>query len=332
MRQRDGSVLPSFLRMNASDSSESWAESSSNDLSVHVGTVIAVYAPQDENNYSKNVYEYDVEAQTSKGQGLSTSVTYPRCRLATTFGGLADKCIWTPRVQVKNKDGSIKEPGTQVVIECINGISRQGFIVACLEPEGAPEQSEDFKDSPRLQWQFNGVDVIINKDGELTLTRLGPTNAEGKPVDENDAKVGASLILDKDGKITVKTGDDKNVLTFDLDNGKITILADKGVDINVTNGKLVTSASNGVELGGTEKLVKGDTYVGEESKFIQALSTFINQMTAIAATLSGASMEPAVIAAAPQLNAACIAFAPQIQAFKAQLDGKFVLSTKNSTE
>lgn len=325
-------VLPSVFRVQRANPHRSHASRVNNDGRLRFGVVVAAYDPQDDQNFSKKVYEYDVEVLVSNGQTIATSVVYPRCRLDTRFGGLADKCVWAPRVQVKNKDGSIKEPGSQVLLECVNGLTRQAVIIGGMEPTDIDEQSQDFKKGPRFQWQYNGVDILINKDGEVTLTRLGPTTNEGKPKDDNDKKVKASLQLDKDGQVIVKTGDDKQVITMSLDDGKIVIDADKGVEINVQSGKVVTM-STGVELGGSsEHLILGDNYISAEDSFMQAFSTFLNQLSGVAGTLSGAVIEPAVIAAAPQLTAAVLAFTIQLQQFKAKLSAKTVLSKKNTTE
>jgi hypothetical protein len=327
---RDGGVVPSFVRMQMVDPHESHSERLTGDTSLHIGVVVAAYAPRDEGNYSKKVFEYDVMVMTSVGMEVPTGVLYKRCRLQTGFGGLADRYIWTPRVQVRNKDGSIKEPGSQVLLECPNGISRQAVIIGAVEPENAPEQSADFKNGPRLGWQFNGIDIVIDKDGALTLTRKGKTSSEGKYVDTE--KAGASLVLDKDGQVIIKTGDDKQSITLNFDDGTMKLTADKGVRIEVAGGKLVTQTSEGVELGGGEKLILGDTYVGHEKTFIEALTQFMTQMAAVAATLQGAIMEPALIAAAPQLNAAIQAFTPKVIAWQTHLTTKDVLSKKNSTE
>lgn len=326
-------VLPSVLRTQRSNPHRSHASHINNDGKIRFGVVVAAYDPQDDQNFSKTVYEYDVEAVVANGSAIGTSVIYPRCRIQTIFGGLADKCVWSPRVQVKNKDGSIKEPGSQVLIECVNGLTNQAVIIGGMEPGDIEEQAQDFKEGPRFQWQYNGIDIVINKDGELTFQRLGPTTNEGKPKDENDKKVKASVKFDKDGKVIIQTGDEKNVITMNLDDGQITIKADKKVLVEVSNGKLQTKASNGVELGGdSEHLVKGDTYVSAEKDFIEALGTFLNQLSAVAGTLSGAVIEPAVIAAAPQLTAAIIPFTIQVNMFKGKLASKTVLSNKNTTE
>lgn len=326
------SVLPSFHDVRASNSKRTFSTRINNDTSLHEGVVVAVYDPHDKGNYSKKVYEYDVELMTSSGSESPTKVTYQRCRLQTTFGGLLDKCIWTPRVQVKNKDGTIKEPGTNVLVECGNGISNHGIIIGATEPKGVAEQSQDFKDAPRLSWQFNGVDAVINKDGELVLTRKGPTTSEGKPVNKDDKKVNASVTLDKDGQVIFKTGDEKNVVTMNLNDGLISIKADKKCTIEVTGGKLETTASNGVKLGGDEKMVKGDTYVDAEKQFIMAFSTFLTQLSAVAATLGGAVIEPTSIAAGTQLTAAIQVFNPKLIVFQTHLETKDVLSLKNTTE
>ncbi len=148
---------------------------------------------------------------------------------------------------------------------------------------------------------------------------------------DNDTKAGAELKLDKDGQVIVKTGDDKQKITMNFNDGKIVIEADKEVDINVTNGKLKTSCSQGVELGGgAEKLILGTTYQSAEKTFLTSMGTAVTTMLTAAATLSGATIEPAAAAAAPQFTAAATQMKVAIEAFKTQLES--VLSQKNTTE
>jgi hypothetical protein len=324
----DGSVLPSFLRLIKTEPYKSHAELLSQDTSLHVGTVIAMYEPKNNKNFNKKQYEYDVEVMTARGEEIPTSVTYPRCRLQTSFGGMADKCVWAPRIEVKNKDGSVKEPGTQVLIECVNGISRSGIILGAVEPEGAAEQSADFKTGPRLEWQYNGIDIVINKDGELELTRKGATNSKGKVTDKKDED-GATLRMDKAGRVHIETADAKNFVTINMMEGTVSITSDKKVLIET--GKIETTASEGVQLGGTEKLIKGDTYVNAELELLQALSTFCAQLTGVATTFSAAILEPALAAGAAQLQAAIPSLVGAIQTFSGHLSSD-VLSQKNTTE
>lgn len=311
-------VTPSFLEMVPADSRASWATRVNNDDRLRVGTVVQAYDPRDDKNFSKVAYEYDVEVMASTGQEQATRVIYRRCRFQTVFGGLADKCIWTPRIQVKNKDGSIKEPGTQVLLECVNGISRQAVIIGGIEPEDAEEQSQDFKEGVRLQWQFNGVDIVIDKDGQLTLTRMGPTNSEGKPKDDNDQNVGAGVTIDKDGVITVT--------------------APKGVVIKVDDGQVETQASKGVKLGGDQKLILGDKYTDAEDAFLTdlqgKLSQLVGYVTGLASIVAAITTftpgAPASALAAP-LGALSASLPATFTQFKTKLKTQ-VLSSKNTTE
>ena len=337
----DGSVLPSFMTTKKADPRATYRKRITEDFALRIGTVIAVRSPRDDKSLTKTAYEFDVEVVTSDGIGVPTTTVYPHCRMATGFGGVADKMLWSPWVRVHEKlpDGSagaVKSPGSKVAVLCPNGISGQAYIIAGIEPDGAPEQSQDFytkgQASPMLRWQFNGTFFEVNGDGELTLTRLGPMTAAGKPVDGDDKKVGASAKLDKNGQIVLTTGDGKNVITMNIDEGLIVIKADKDCTVEVADGKFETNASKGVRLGGDEKMVKGDTYVDAEKQFVSAFSTFLTQLSAVAATLGGAVIEPTSIAAGTQLTAAIQVFNPKLIVFQTHLETKDVLSLKNTTE
>jgi hypothetical protein len=306
-------VYPSCISVRSSDQRESYQHRATNDTTIHSGVVIAVYAPTDSKNVGKKQYQYDVEALVGRGFEIPSYVVYHRCIMSTTFGGISDKCVWTPRVRAKKQDGTVEE-GTRVLIECINGMNWNPIIIGTMEPDTSAIQSPDFKNGPLLRWEYNGLFCEVNKDGELQVLRKGPTNGLGKQTSSSDdGKSGSKMVWDKDGKILLQTQDEKN-----------------SVSIDMKAGKIITVTKSGVELGGSsEKLIKGTTYVKAEKTFLQGLESFLLSLGGVVAALNAL---PLTAPAGAALATSVSAFAPQVIAFKAQLESEIVLSQKNTTE
>jgi hypothetical protein len=289
-------------------SRDGFMRQSFSDTSMKVGTIIAAYSPSDKGNFSQSVWEYDVAAMTSRGMESATTTIYRNCHMQSYFGGIADKCLWTPNVQVNEKDASgnptakITSPGTTVLIECVQGITFYGVIVGAVQPEGAGPETEDFGDGsggmvPTYAWQYNGVRVDINKDGEVTITRKGPTKPDGSfvngpsstpPADgftttnttSNDSAANASIFFDKDGNVTAQTGDGKNIITLDVKNGKISITADKEIDIKA-GSKVV------IDCGEIDLTANPADAVALAQKQLTEIQKITNYLTAINAIMTG---------------------------------------------
>lgn len=332
----DGNYGPSFLRVLPREGGV--REKASMSFALRVGTVITKYKPDDDKNLTRSTWEYDVECVTTDGMGQATLETYPHCIMASMFGSVADYLMWAPRISEKQRTSDDKPDfegilqGSLVLLLTPNGNSSQpSLIVGAAQHPEAPKADDAFGEGQLLRFEYNGLFAEINKDGELTLTRKGPTKIDGEPETDNDTKANAELKLDKDGQVVIKTGDGKQVITMNLNDGKIVIEADQGVDIKVANGKLKTECAQGVELGGSaEKLIKGTTYQSAEKTFLTSLGQGVTTMLAAAASLSAASIEPAAAAAAPQFTAAAMQMKVAIETFKTQLEN--VLSQKNTTE
>lgn len=321
-------VTPSFLRPSYSNSRASVLTRYNNDYVLRVGTVVAAYAPKDDGNYNKSVYEYDVEVSAADGGQEPTPVMYLRCRLQTGFGGLADRFLWSPRVAVRDKDtGNLTEPGSRVLLACINGVSRQAHIIGAVDPEGSPEQDAAFAKGPRLSWEYNGIAALIDKDGALSVSRRGPTDSKGKV--SNSTGAGAKVTFGKDGEIVISTGDGKEVLTFDEQGGTVKLNANSGAKIEVAGGQLDVQASLGVKLGGVEPLVKGTTHMSLWMAFLGQMTAYAGQMQGAAQTLQS-SNDPMVQSAAPQITAAYTTLTAALATLMSTLNTS--LSSKNTTD
>lgn len=330
----DGNTGPGFLRVM--DDPPPLRRQYTTDFALRVGTIVRQYAPTDDQNITRATWEYDVEAVITDGVGQPTLITYPHCIMASMFGSVGDYFAYAPRISEKQQTADDKpdfEGRLQGALVCLlapNGNSAQAaVIIGAAQHPGAPAAAPEFQ-NPLLRFEYNGLFVEINSDGDLGVIRKGATKIDGKPVKDNDDGKNAEIRLNKEGAVTLKTGDGKQRLHLDLASGKVVVDADQGVDINVTQGKLKTACAQGVELGGAaEKLIKGTTYQTAEKAFLSQLGTAVNQLLGGFGTMAGAT-DPAVIAAAPQLAAAAGAMTAAIETFKLQLEN--VLSVKNTTE
>lgn len=346
-------VLPSYLAYSPPD--PSLRSQISSEFALRIGTVVKKYGPKSEESWSKKFWEYDVQVIVQDGSsGQPTPQEYPHCQVASMFGSISDYCFWAPRIEEKqeatNPDGSPKDSGVKfdpdapdmgssVVVLCANGQAGKGYIVGAIHHPTAADAPEDLDKGPYYETQYNGVNVKVTNDGELVIERNGPTKVDGEPVSDDDDNVGAKLTLDKEGVVLVQTGDGKQSLKLDLQNGKLEILADKGVTIEVSNGKLETNASNGVKLGGDEKLILGNKYVDAEDAFLTDLQGKLSQLVGY---VTGLASIVAAIVPMTGTGAPAGALAGPLGALSAQLPLPFtqfktklksqVLSDKNTTE
>ncbi len=281
----DGNVFPNFLGVSnmATDPSSNAMYSLMADLGLRVGVVVATYAPTDDKNTSKRVWQYDVVSSVSDGAELSVPQQYPRCVVASLFGGVADFLRWKPRFDKQTTDQDDGDDGrvsnnSYVLLACPNGDSRYGYIIGAIpHPNSEPDPEEDPPGEAYCIAQYNGVNITINNDGELVVTRKGPTKVDGTAVEDGDEKAGAKISLFKNGDISVENSKGDKILMNYEDRG-IEIHTDKDINIISDSGKIITQSS-GVQLGGdSEHLIKGDTYRKAEDQFFQDINDFMQKL------------------------------------------------------
>lgn len=310
-----GAVLPSFLRPRPM-AARSFSEQSFADTSLKVGTVVAAHSPKSAENFSQSVWEYDVEVMTSHGVEVPTKTLYRNCHLESKFGGISDKYLWTPYVQTYKKDAqgndtsTIDKPGSVVILECVQGITLYATILGGAQPDGAGAESDSLGDGPTLAWQYNGIRVDINPDGELTLQRRGATRSDGTYVNaqssnppqlafdtlnttDNDSGCNASVTFTKDGGIGVQTGDGKNSISFDAGGGKITVTADQGVEVVVNQGGIKMSCGAGQAVQISDGVGSLNMSNGTFS-FKGASAELVAQITAIVQALLSTTVMTAI--------------------------------------
>lgn len=284
------SQIPAHLSMTGVYDGESFSNTK-----LRIGEVIDIYYKDDERNVSKKFVEYDVLVQ-HRSNGTAVTKTYNHCIAMDFFGGKTDtlKSRYRADSTALNK-GKRAGDGSKVLLLCINGENHNAVIIGGIsDSETAPDDKDD---GHSLHFRFNGMDITINKDGELLVEYQGATEKNGDLREDVDEKsTGTSIHIKKNGNVeiadAVKQGDDtvpKNFIILDHVNKKIQVTADKEV--------IVTAPK--VRLGGADAdhpVPKGDDLTNLLGKLIDA----ITQLTVV--TSVGTSSPPVNIAQFQQIK------------------------------
>lgn len=342
----DGTVIPSYLQVEHTLDPE--PSGMFGNIMLRIGEVREVVYPNNPNSLSKKVVEYRVAVQ-QRDVGVGVTTEYSHCVVGSLFGGVADKLRYTVRPstgQNVDQDTDLGN-GSMVLLLCVNGETDNAIIIGGFPaPRDVPEADEGH----HLHFNFNGIDVAINKNGEFALTFGGATKNDGTLVDGADAGAsGTNVAIAKDGSLSITDASGKQFFKIDHTNKTIALTADGEYDVTCTNGNVVIK-SEGVLVGdATDAWVKGTSYRRAESQMNKQVSAAL-QGISIAATQLGAllaaagslmSMGPAgnIPAAGPVTTAAtaAIQIATQAATAKAAIDvfeagADSYLSDKNLTD
>ena len=247
----NGAVLPhGLLSENAGQMMEAFKKTYQN-TSMRVGVITESYGVENKDNLNKLVPEYDVMVfEQNEDQG-STTINYRHCIMANSLGGIADFFEMTIRkITEKKSKGPTPSPngnnGSLVLILCLNGLSDSGIIIGALSH---PDRKSTLKDSgPRMEGEYNGVNVKVEKDGSTSLTFRGATDNYGKVLDKEQGNTVMSI--EKDGSYQVK----HKTITQRLDKkGKASLTADDDIS-NTTKKNFNVTATENVAIKATKNL------------------------------------------------------------------------------
>jgi hypothetical protein len=170
--------------------------------------------------------------------------------------------------------------GDIVVVAFLNGEAREALILGCLT-HSARKTTIDITKGPQYASEFNGVETVINENGEYTLTfKAIPTNI--KKLDEKpnaalpkpiyDTKIGGSFLqFDKTGSIEINDKDKEGIQNLRIDKPKGTITINSG-KIKLT----MTKKSEKVELKcKLLDIVSDDKITGKTKEFKLEASTSV---------------------------------------------------------
>lgn len=246
-------ILNSALQTLAnSDAFNSYSKSFS-DLTLKVGIVLKKYEIDDTNNISAIGPEYDVLAISQEKDMGTASVIYKKCQAIQGFGGIGDFVEYKLREPEKDPTkGDETDPrdenGSIVLLLCLHGSQDNGIIIGALQHPKRKSTLTKEKEQ-HLEGEFNGLNWQINKDGELVLTYKSATNNDGEP--QNEEAGGTFLKIDKDGSVSVDTGEASEQILIDKPSKDIKVTAGNNVNVKAAkDGTLETGANLTATVGG----------------------------------------------------------------------------------
>lgn len=242
---RNGAVLPHGLLGDDAGAEKNGFKKSYQNNALKMGVVIETYPTSDTKNKSKLAIEYDVMVMEQHEDRGATTMLYRNCFSAEGLGSVADFFEQTLR---KKKKQTSKGPGLNtkgqngavVLLLCLDGMADKGIIIGALTH---PDRKTTLTDEgPRLEGEFNGVNVKVESDGSCTLTFKGATDNDGQVTDSSQGNT--TVKIEKDGSYQV----DHKTITDRLDkNGKATRTADDDIS-NITKKNFVISAQQNANI------------------------------------------------------------------------------------
>ena len=251
-------IMPSFIKNDISyeTSRQSGKDVRYSEYKLRLGVIKAIYPPDHNLNLSKRFYEYAVDVFVM--EGAPTIKTYPAV-VSDLFASVGDTFSFTPRLAEKQPDRYAFSEGSRVAILCVNSDTQQALIIGGYPNPNLPANPPDADQGHHLSFEFNGIKVGINKDGELSLERKGATNSAGEVLDGYADGAGAKISITKDGNVSIQGGTSKNVsIQLNMNTGEVNLNSEGNVNVNA-QGLVVNS--------GSHPMVRGD----EMSSAIQAL-------------------------------------------------------------
>jgi phage baseplate assembly protein gpV len=238
---------------------------------LRVGEVQAIYYPTDDANISRRFVEYDVWVQHRANKTAVTKM-YSHVIAIDHFGSVADFSFATYRVKkTATNEGDTKDLapglGAKVILLCINGETNNAVILGGIRDFNSTTDKKE--DGHNLHTVFNGIDLSINNDGELTLTYNGATGLDGKPAEKTDQEAAGTIIkISVDGNLLISDGKGENSILVDRAEGKVQFLAKNEIDV----------AAPRVRLGDNE--TEDPAVLGDELKgLLEELIDAINSLT-----------------------------------------------------
>src|SRR5581483_1074195 len=237
----NGSVLPHGLLGENDAAMMSGFNKSYRNFPLRIGVVMASYPVGNDRNKTRLTTEYDLlvfEQNEDKG---ATSILCRNCMSSEGMGSIADYFEKALRPQKKKKKKGATnlngQDGAIVLLLCLDAMSDKAIIISSLTH---PDRKTNLKDEgPFLQGEYNGVQIIVNKDGSTSLVFKGATDSEGKPT--NSKQGNTTVKIEKDGSFQV----DHDTILFRLDRTQKTATLNAKKDINVVAGGNINMTATG---------------------------------------------------------------------------------------
>lgn len=246
---RNGAVLPSGLLGHDMNDIMGGFNKSYRNFPLRIGVVVRSYSVGDDNNRYGLTNEYDVVVMEQNEDKGATTILYRNCMSAEGFGAIADFFETTLRTRKKKTtrgdSTSLKgQNGAVVLMLCLDGMSDKGIIIKSLTH---PDRKTTLKDEgPRLEGEYNGINVKVESDGSTSLTFKGATDNDGKVIDSSQ---GDTVIkIEKDGSYQVSH---KTIVNRLDKNGKVSLTADNDIS-NITKKNFNVIASESIAMKATK--------------------------------------------------------------------------------
>lgn len=231
------------------------SRSSYYDYGIYRCMVIRVNYIDNPKNISKGSNNPEVDYDVIVLGGKREGHIFTNVKDAGTLGGqynYSEKIYRaTSEKSFVSSDGgkeAAEQDGDIVYVAFIDGVTNAPIII------GAGTQHLDFNktgateaDSQRMLFQYNGVNVLIDKDGQLFVTRKkGELDSElgaFVPNEEEDPHVKVKF----EGEIVELEDDNGNIITIDSENQKITICSVKEIELKSDVIKMIAESEFRVE-------------------------------------------------------------------------------------
>jgi hypothetical protein len=204
----DGTRLPHYLGTTRTDPRVLDSDNFNN-YAIRIGEVVAIHYPDDPTNRTKREIEYTVNVQYRRGNGPPVNTPY-HCTVADPLGTAGDSSRQTLRASRGEKAGDSLTDGARVLIACPNGETSSAVIISGVKHHRAARDPVR-ANGDYLSRFFNGVEIAINDQGELSITNHGATLNDGSPDDKNrdTHNQGTQVVFPMDGSVIIdnKAGD-----------------------------------------------------------------------------------------------------------------------------
>lgn len=217
--------------------------------------VMRVHYTDEETNLTQGAKNpqvtYDVIVIGGKREGH----IFNNVRDASALGGQYNyhEKIWRAASEpsfVKSDGGkeAIEQDGDIVFVAFVDGVTDAPVILGGgTSPLDEDQTGATKEDGPRMLFEYNGVNVLIDKDGQLFVTRKkGEQNPDLEtfvPNEEEDPHVKVKF----EGEIVELEDDNGNIVTIDSENQKITICSVKEIELKSDVIKMIAESEFRVE-------------------------------------------------------------------------------------
>jgi len=225
-----GYVKPHFID-NSGRGAPRLSESLNQNFSLKMGQIINIHYPDENKDAPQDVITYDVML-TQKTANNIAQAPLINCVISNMFGGMSDYVEYSLRPNEKSMIGIGADDnaedllGSVVVVLYVDGANETPLIVGGVFNKGKGSKVSKKDDGHFLDFVFNGVNVNINKNGELLIRKDGPTKANGLLDEDNKEggtkeQAGSLIQIDKDGNINITANKNKvNIISDDINCGK----------------------------------------------------------------------------------------------------------------